>query len=165
VSKLTVVVLVMACLAVGLVAYNYGFTMGKTEGYKNGVNDGLGSGFNVHDPTFEEALRFIETDKTETHNYIVFNGVSSQEYTCFDYCNDFLTAAFDAELKAGFVYIEFAESAHGIVCFDTVDKGLIFVEPQSDDLMSLVVGSHYWDRSIYEEPDYDDTILNFNIIW
>ena len=61
--------------------------------------------------------------------------------------------------------IEFKEGAHAIVCFNTVDDGLMFIEPQSDDIMTLTIGEPYWDRTIYEPPEYDDTIVSFDIIW
>jgi hypothetical protein len=148
----------VACLAVGFVAYTYGFTNGKTDGYQTGVSDGLGSGFNMHDPTHQEALDFVVNDKTETRKYIMASG-DGYEYNCFNYCHDFLENAFNQELKAGFVYIEFEEGAHGIVCFDTVDKGLIYVEPQNDMIVSLKVGE------AYEFVEAPNTIERFTIIW
>jgi hypothetical protein len=58
-------------------------------------------------------------------------------------------------LKAGYGYVEFEDGAHALVCFDTVDKGLVFVEPQTDELVTVAVGINYWDY----------TIVQFDIIW
>lgn len=137
--------------------YNSGFEAGKVEGYGvgfvNGSAAGAGSGFNIRDPTYAEVIGFVEGDKTDSHLY---NMVS---YNCFHFCRDFKAAAFDAGLKAGFVYVEFADGAHALVCFDTVDRGLVFVEPQTDGFVSLVVGGDY---EFVEAPN---TVVAFTVVW
>jgi hypothetical protein len=136
-----------------------GFNTGYSVGYVNGSKDGAGSGYNIRDPTYSEMLSFIAVDQTDKNTY-------SLSYDCHDFTRDVLINAFNAGLKGGYVYVEFAGGlAHALVCFDTVDKGLIYVEPQSDDLMAVTVGVQYWERAIYEEPNYDDTIVQFDIIW
>lgn len=102
---------------------------------------------------------FISLDKTDLNLY------NEDTYNCFDYTNDVINNVFETGIKAGYVHIEFTTGAHAIVVFNTVDKGLIYIEPQSDDIMTVALGIHYWDRSIYQEPTYDDTIKAFNIIW
>lgn len=153
--------------------YNFGLSKGYDEGYVNGnlsgyqkgyeigyvrgVTDGAGRGYNIRDPTYQEALNFIASDHTEQHQY-------SSTYTCFDFTADFKMNAFRAGYKCGFVYIEFTGSAHAIVAFNTTNHGLIFIEPQSDDIVTLTIGQHYWDRTKYI-PSYDDTIVRFVVIW
>lgn len=129
--------------------YHYGYNIG----YDAGVNAGVGSGFNIRDPTYVEMIGFIASDKTELHQY---NAVS---YNCFHFCRDFLDNAFASGFKAGFVYVEFPDGAHGMICFDTVDKGLVYVEPQSDDIISLRVGYEY---DFIEEPN---EVTGFTVIW
>lgn len=129
------------------------------EGYEEGYTQGLTEkGYNVVDPTYEEALDFIRSDRTDKNRYV------EGEYVCWNFVADFKNNAFEAGYRCGFVYIEFRDGGHGIVCFNTTDRGLIFVEPQDDDLVALTVGEHYWDRSKYEVT-YDDTIIRFGIIW
>ena len=135
-----------------------GFSSGFNVGYVNGSKDGAGSGYNIRDPTYNEMQVFLVSDKTNENLY-------NDSYTCYEFTHDVLENAFSQGLKAGYVYIEFETCAHAIVCFDTVDKGLVFVEPQSDDVVTVALGVHYWDRAIYEEPSYDDTIVKFDIIW
>ena len=60
--------------------------------------------------------------------------------------------------------IEFKEGAHAIVCFNTVDKGLIFVEPQDDNIVILTIGKPYFGRSRYT-VDFDDTVMRYGIIY
>lgn len=123
------------------------------SGYNIGLIDGAGSGFNIRDPSYKEALAFIDSDRTNLNKY---NTIS---YNCFHFCRDFLDNAFASGFKAGFVYVEFPEGAHGMVCFDTVDKGLVYVEPQSDDIISLRVGYEY---DFIEEPN---EVTGFTVIW
>lgn len=130
-----------------------GFNTGYSQGYVNGSKDGAGTGYNIRDPTYSEMLNFIASDQTDKNTYDEYT------YYCYHFCNDVLTNAFSQGLKGGFVYIEFTEGAHAAVCFDTVDKGLVFVEPQSDELVNVAVGLNYeW----VAEPN---EIISFAIIW
>jgi hypothetical protein len=67
--------------------------------------------------------------------------------------------------KCGFVYIVFPSSAHTIVCFNTTDCGLVFIEPQNDAIVKPIVGQPYWDRTRYIPPLYDDTIIYMAVVW
>jgi hypothetical protein len=125
-----------------------GLSNGYSIGYLNGTKDGAGSGYNIRDPTYSEMQSFITTDKTDENTYNV-------TYECHEFTRDVLKNAFNQGLKAGYVYIEFAEGAHALVCFDTVDKGLIFVEPQTDELVVVAVGNNYWGY----------VIVQFDVIW
>ena len=128
------------------------------EGYIQGVTDGAGRGYNIRDPTYQEALQFIALDQTNKNEY-------SETYTCFHFTADFEKNAFEARYRCGFVYIEFPDGAHAIVCFNTTDHGLIFIEPQDDKIVTVNIGYPYWDRAIYEPPDYNDTVVSLMIIW
>jgi hypothetical protein len=44
---------------------NSGYSLGFSEGYVEGVIDGAGTGYNIRDPTYEEMVNFIATDKTD----------------------------------------------------------------------------------------------------
>lgn len=138
-------------------SYDAGFEEGEAEGYLKGVIDGAGSGYNIRDPTYAEALAFITSDKTNEKSY-------DESYLCWNFVADFKNNAFEAGYRAGNVFIEFPDSAHAITCFNTTDKGLIFVEPQDDQIVTVSVGRLYWDRTMYE-VDYDDTVVRYEIIW
>jgi hypothetical protein len=144
------------------VGYTSGFSEGNetgfTWGYDSGVEDGAGRGYTIRDPTFNEAITFTTVDRTDEKDY-------SDNYTCVDFAAEFKENAFQSEYKCGFVYIEFVEGAHSIVCFNTTDRGLTFIEPQSDEVVALNVGEPYYDRTTYDPPDFDDTIARFVIIW
>ena len=89
----------------------------------------------------------------------------SENYTCVNFAADFENNAFQARYTCGFVYIDFEELAHATVCSNTTDYELIFLEPQSDEIVSINVGQPYWNRTKYEPPEYNDTIVRFMIIW
>jgi hypothetical protein len=134
-----------------------GYDLGYDDGYLKGVIDGVGTGYNIRDPTYREMLDFIASDRTDENEY-------SENYTCFHFTRDVKSHAFNEGYRCGFVYVEFPNSAHAIVCFNTTDYGLIFIEPQSDEIVTLTIGQPYWDRTKYQ-PDYNDTIISFTIIW
>jgi len=138
--------------------YESGYDAGYDDGYIQGVKDGAGRGYNIRDPTYDEAIAFMNLDQTDENEY-------SESYTCFNFAADFENNAFQAGYRCGFVYVEFVEGAHATVCFDTIDKGLIFIEVQEDDIVILTIGQPYWDRAKYEPPDYNDTVVSFTIIW
>lgn len=135
-----------------------GYEFGYGNGYLKGVIDGAGTGYNIRDPTYQEMLNFIAWDKTDENEY-------SENYTCRHFTADVKNHAFEAGYRCGYVSIEFPDIGHAIVCFNTTDHGIIFIEPQNDEIVTLTIGQPYWDRTKYEPPDYNDTIINFTIIW
>ena len=104
--------------------------------------------YNIRDPTYQEALQFICLDPTDKNQY-------NQSYTCFNFANDFRNNALNEGYRSGYVTIEFPEASHVIVCFNTSDKGLIFIEPQNDEIVTLRTEQSYCGRKI----------LWFSITW
>lgn len=129
-----------------------GYSQGYSDGYGNGTMEGAGTGYNIRDPTYSEMMQFIETDRTNQRTW-------TETYTCFNFANDVLVNAFNSGYKAGMVYMEFADGAHAIVCFKTTDRGMIFVEPQSDEITTIQIGKAY---DFVAEPNI---VLSYTIIW
>jgi cell division protein FtsB len=125
-----------------------GYQVGYDEGYVQGVEDGPESGWYLRDPTYDEAIAFINSDKTNENEY-------TEDYVCYDFTADFDSNAFQVGYRCGFVYIEFTDSAHSIACFNTTDRGLIYIEPQSDEIVDIAVDQIY----------LDDIIVKMGIIW
>jgi hypothetical protein len=113
----------------------------------------------VRDPTYQEMLDFIALDQTDQN---IFSG---KNYTCLNFAVDVKNHAFLKGYKCGLVYVIFPSSAHTIVCFNTTDSGLIFVEPQNDAIVKPIVGQPYWDRTKYIPPLYNDTIIYMAVVW
>jgi len=128
-----------------------GFNSGYSVGYINGTKDGAGTGYNIRDPTYNEMINFITVDQTDKNVY------TPSTYTCFHFSQDVLANAFNRGIKAGLVYIEFTDSAHAIIAFNTTDKGLIYIEPQTDIQETLQIGQ------TYSNTQY--IIKNYVIIW
>ena len=140
-------------------SYAMGYNEGEIEGYIQGVVDGAGRGYTIRDPTYSEAIFFVDSDRTDMNQYI------EGEYVCWNFAADFIENGFNQGYRVGFVYIQFPQSAHAIVCLNTTDNDLIFIEPQDDNIITeLTIGEPYWNRDRYI-VDYDDTIQLFEIIW
>ena len=125
-----------------------GYQLGYDEGYVQGVEDGPESGWYIRDPTYDEAIAFTNSDKTDENEY-------TPDYICYDFTADFDTNAFQMGYRCGFVYIEFSDSAHAIACFNTIDRGLIYIEPQNDEIVTIAIGQTYLGY----------VIVDFAIIW
>jgi hypothetical protein len=103
---------------------------------------------NLRDPTYREALQFIGSDETDRNQY-------NQSYRCTNFADDFMNNAFRAGYRCGYVTIEFLDINHAIVCFNTSDNGLIFIEPQSDEIVALAT----------EKPYLGRMVLQFSVTW
>jgi regulator of replication initiation timing len=125
-----------------------GYQLGYDEGYVQGVEDLTESGYYLRDPTYDEAIAFTNSDKTDENEY-------TSDYVCYDFTADFDSNAFQTGYRCGFVYIKFSDSAHAIACFNTTDRGLIYIEPQNDEIVTLTIGQTYLDY----------IIVDFGIIW
>lgn len=109
-------------------------------------------------PTYNEAIIFVYLDKTDLNEY-------SQNYTCGCFAMDFKNNSLRAGYRCGVVIVVFSVMGHMIDCFNTTDRGLIFIEPQTDKIVTLTIGQPYWNRLEYQAPEYNDTILRLIIIW
>ena len=55
---------------------------------------------------------------------------------------------------------------HAIVSFNTTDKGIVFFEPQTDDLVELEAGKDYWTECIKNSTlDYEKNKKNIVNSW
>ncbi len=112
-------------------------------------------------PTYFEVVRFVSGDSTDKNKYV--DGL----YTCYNFALDFRLRAQTAGYTCGFVVLYFPSGrSHSLNCFNTTDRGLIFIEPQTDDVVSMIIGEPYWGGRRLERPiGYDDTIKEFLILW
>lgn len=145
--------------------WDEGYSAGQSQGYEAGISDGLGHGYTLRDPTYDEVLLFLAEDKTDEHGY------SEPSYVCSHFSRDVCNNAEVAGLRSAFVEIRYPDMGHSIVAFNTVDKGMIFFEPQHDDEVKPVIGKRFYQcvepkpGHFYEVPSYDDTIKDILIIW
>ena len=146
-------------------AHGEAYEKGYYKGYETGlgINDNgeVGSRVEIGNPTYEELIGFLVRDETDSNPFI--NG----EYVCFDFAAELNNNAEASGLRAAYVRIRSEEWAHAVVAFETVDKGLVFIEPQSDMEVELVIGRPYpWWRTGASSPmRYVDAIEEIQIIW
>ncbi len=108
-------------------------------------------GYVLKNPSMEEVYDFIKTDKTDEN-------VGTDEYVCRHFAVDFKKNAFDAGYFCYWVYILFQDGAHSIVAFDTTDRGLVYIEPQNDDIVETLQVGH-----TYLYPEWG-TIIDITLI-
>ena len=121
--------------------------------------------FHLHNPTFAEALEFLDDDRTNENEYI------EGEYVCSHFAADVNNNAEELGIRCAMVDIRFPDSGHAIVAFETVDEGLVYYDPITDDRVRPVIGKRYY-KCIepkpgykYERPSFDDTIEDIVVIW
>jgi len=151
-------------ILIGFAAYYIGYTCGDSNGYdagyNNGVIAGIGTGYDLRDPTYSEMNEFLKEDATDKNAYI------EGSYTCTDYAADLNNNAAQAGYNAAYAYIEYPDgTGHAIAAFQTVDKGLLFIEPQYDEEVQVVIGSSYSEQNGYQVSDHDDTVVRYLLIW
>jgi len=89
-------------------------------------------------PTYSEAQQFVASDKTDSHLYI------EGSYTCVNFATDFRNNALRAGYECGYAFVYFpSNQSHVLDCFNTTDRGLVFVEPQWDKFVNITVGKPY----------------------
>jgi hypothetical protein len=154
-------------LAIGTQAgYQDGYGKGETAGYDIGLNDGFGHGYTIKDPTWAEVIAFLAKDKTNEKTYV------DPSYVCAHFSRDVCNNAEAAGIRCAVVELRFvSEQGHLIVAFNTLDRGLVYFEPQSDEQAMPAIGKKYYTTVIpkpgyyYLPPAYNDTIADMVVIW
>jgi hypothetical protein len=125
-----------------------------------------GHGYTIKDPTYNEMLQFIADDDTDKTEYI------EDEYECTGFATDLCNRAEEKGIRCAYVSIRFPGGrGHAIVAFNTIDKGLVYIEPQYDDLVEIEIGKPFYQCVVpsgsytYEKPAQDDTILEVMVAW
>jgi hypothetical protein len=127
-----------------------------------------GDNYSLHDPTYNEVLNFIENDKTNEKNYI------EDVFDCEQFSQQVNANAENIGIRCAYVIIYFydTDAGHGIIGFNTVDQGMVYVEPQTDEWVeNLKEGNDYWTDCLvpkgnyYYEDSPNDTIKEILLIW
>lgn len=123
-------------------AYSEAYIRGYEKGYEIGMEGGSTEGaadrrVELHNPTYEEVMEFLDRDDTDSRHYI------KGAYVCRDFATDVNNNAESEGIRTAYVRIHTEGWSHVIVAFETVDRGLIFVEPMSDTMVNPRVGEAY----------------------
>ena len=145
--------------------YNSGKADGYEEGYSLGVEAGLGHGYTLKDPTYNQAITFLNQDKTDENEYV------DPTYMCSHFARDVNNNAEANGFRCAIVYMVYPDSGHSIIAFDTVDRGLVYFEPQKDETVKPVIGKRFYQcveprpGYYYTAPAFDDTIIDILVNW
>jgi hypothetical protein len=113
----------------------------KGEAYDRGYTDGCRDGATqcqlcLRKPTYDEVITFIRQDYTEQMGGNCLDSAArlndnaiAQGIWCYVVLFNYFTGT-----SYGF---------HAIVAFDTVDKGMVYIEPQTDQVVQLELGEDY----------------------
>lgn len=116
----------------------------------------------LFDPTYEQAYTFLQEDKTDLN---AFNDVT---YNCDHFSTDVNNNAEEQGIRCGYVVISLSTGTpHAIVAFNTTDKGLVFFEPQTDQLVILEKNKDYWNECLQAESNYptNSIVLDYIVLW
>jgi len=142
-----------------------GYKEGYIEGFKSGVPEGWDIGWDLgieemikrcdcdnamficyltQDVTFNEMLNFIKSDQTDKNEF-------SDDYNCLGYALTLKSNASIRGIRCAVVILYYRNEftgerniGHAINAFETTDKGIVYVEPQSDALRyNISIGQSY----------------------
>ncbi len=134
-----------------------GYQEGSRAGYENeeGVDstNGYVAGYFIYNPTYSEVQEILAESgldsAKEIHDYAEVNGIRAGYVRC----------PIARPATEGRVYL------YQLVAFETVDKGLIIIEPWSHQEVKVEVGKSYRELNGLPPSPYDDTITKITIVW
>ncbi|MEM3467071.1 MAG: hypothetical protein QW566_11425 [Candidatus Jordarchaeales archaeon] len=133
--------------------FDQGHQLGKgegyEEGYRRGVEDGAGRGVTLRDPTYGEVEDFVKLDKTDELRY------SPEGYTFLDLAAKFKANAMTSGFRCGLTIFLIDNGVAALNCFNTTDKGMVYIEPWSDRIFTVRPGEFYGSGKV----------LKITIIW
>ena len=149
------------------------YNQGKNEGYQTGYQSGLQAGYKPptqpqqssqgltpENPTYQEMKEFLAKDPTNQNTYV------ENKYVCVDFAATVNNNAESKGIRCAVVDIFYPDGyGHTIVAFETTDRGLIYVEPQYDEEVKLVVGRSYSQLNGFTAAPRNDTIQRYLLAW
>jgi hypothetical protein len=118
-------------------------TVGGIEVSPEDVSSTSGA-FTLRNPTFQELKDFILRDPTNRNKCIL------NQYECRHFATEVNNNAEAEGLRCAFVLLCFDRGQHAVVAFETTDKGLVYIEPQTDARIYPEVGGEYQGKEIKE---------------
>jgi hypothetical protein len=127
-------------------------------------SDGI---FEMYNPTRQETISFIMADRTSSKRY------DEETFNCVHYSVEVKNNAESNGIKCAYVALNLSgEHNHALVAFNTTDRGLLFIEPQSNEVVNLEVGKDYWAECVvvrssryYYPRDLDNIVEGFELYW
>jgi len=141
--------------------YILGLETGERQGYSEGVEVGArgdyeGWGCFVKDPTYDEVKSFVRKDTTDRLRFA----------RAHDFSATFKNNAYESGYRCFYVWIYFRDGTHAIVGFNTTDRGIVYVDPQTDEFVkNLRVGVDFDDLISDYYLAGDSVIEDFGYMW
>ena len=98
----------------------------------------------LRNPTFREVRDFILGDTTSRNSFVLY------AYECRHFTTTVNNNAEAEGLRCAFVLLCFEQGQHSVIAFETTDRGLVYIEPQTDAAIHPEVGGYYQGREITE---------------
>jgi len=98
----------------------------------------------LKNPTFQELRDFILRDPTSRNEFVL------NKYECRHFTTEVCNNAEAEGLRCAFVLLGFERGQHAVVAFDTTDRGLVYIETQTDARIHPEVGGKYQGKEIKE---------------
>lgn len=98
----------------------------------------------IRNPTFKELRDFILKDPTSRNTFIL------NKYECRHFATDVNNNAEAAGIRCAFVLLCYRYGQHAVVAFETTDRGMVYIEPQTDAAIYPEVGGMYQGQEIME---------------
>lgn len=127
-------------------------------GYDLGHEDALKGKIVMHDPTQEELTKFL------AENQVNYRAWIPSKYVCVDFAADLSNDAEAAGLRSAYVWAverynyDGSKIGHLLNGFQTSDRGMVFIEPQTDGEVDIKVGGSYY-------PYINGAIKEIIIVW
>ena len=96
----------------------------------------------LKNPTFQELKDFILKDPTNRNEFIL------NQYECRHFATEVNNNAEAEGLRCAFVLLCYDQGQHAVVAFDTPDRGLVYIEPQTDAVIHPEVDGRYEGKQI-----------------
>ena len=155
-TLVAVVILAIAFSAgvlLGTNGYGYGISYVGTQaeaeynegGYQaTGENSSTSQEVVLKNPTFKELRDFILRDPTNRNEFVL------NQYECRHFATEVNNNAEANDLRCAFVLLCYDRGQHAVVAFNTTDRGLVYIEPQTDAAIHPEVGGSYQGKEIKE---------------
>ena len=160
------------------IASAQGYTEGYAKGYHEGLINGSESGYQAGSKLGYIAAGGANAGSiNETGYYFLYNPtydeiISTLAKSEMDSAQQILDYAKSNGIRAAYVRVPIAREAsegrvylYQLVAFETVDKGLIIIEPRSQREVKVEVGKRYSVLNGFPASPYDDTITKVTIVW
>lgn len=146
-SKLFFIILLVLSLIIGALFFSFNGSLtglfiggGHAEDITQGLNDS-----NVVE---EEYDTIGQASYSDVNEFVMEDGTYEKEvtedYVCEDFSNDLVGNALSAGIPACTVFIGHSKGSHSLVAFNTTDKGVVFLEPQTGEfVVGLEEGEDY----------------------